>query len=152
MRSSVPTISVCALRFTTSTVVSSCSSTLLELNRTMRVLLTLALVALTTAFSPVVQKKTSTTKLALERRDVLAGLAGMVALPGMAHASSHALQNREGTHTHGSTFFFDDNIEKVREEAQMPTDGKVDLNNAAVVSILGRGEAIVRVRIRHFWH
>ena len=83
----------------------------------MRVFLTLTLAALATAFSPVVQKKTtSTTQLALERRDVFASLAGAVlGVPTIAHASSHALQNREGTHTHGSTFFFDDNIEKVRD-------------------------------------
>ena len=78
------------------------------------------------AFVPTVPKAaaatTTTTQLEMERRDVLiTGIMGLVAAPGLAHAK-------------GSTFFYDDKIEEVREPSQMATDGKVDLNSAFVVS------------------
>jgi SNF family Na+-dependent transporter len=86
-------------------------------------LLVLSFAASAMAFSPMIQveKKTSPTQLGLKRRDLLAGIAGLVAVPSIASA-------------HGSTFFFDDKIETFREESQMPTDGKIDVNGAFVVS------------------
>ena len=103
----------------------------------MRFLFALSLLTLAAAFRPAVKPKPSMTELAMvTRRDALlaAGLA-VVAPVEAARAASHAIQNREGSHTHGSTWFFDDKIEQVREESQMPTGGKLDLNNAAVVSV-----------------
>lgn len=86
-------------------------------------LIVLSLFASAVAFVPAVQKKVITsTQLNLERRDVLiTGIMGLIAAPGIATAK-------------GSTFFYDDKIEQVREESQMPTGGKVDLNSAFVVS------------------
>jgi len=71
------------------------------------------------AFAPAVQKThTSSTKLDMERRDVLiTGIMGLVAAPTMAQAAS-------------STFFYDDS--KTQEPSQGATDGKVDLNSAFV--------------------
>jgi hypothetical protein len=61
---------------------------------------------------------------AMARRDALltaiSGLVGFVAAPHPATAK-------------GSTFFYDEKIEFVKEESQMPTNGKVDLNSAFVV-------------------
>jgi len=74
------------------------------------------------AFLPAIQKTpvATTTKLDMERRDVLiTGIMGLVAAPGLAQAT-------------GSTFFYDDKIEEVREPQQMATGGKVDLNSAYV--------------------
>ena len=62
------------------------------------------------------------TALNMDRRAAMAGLAGMVVGPAMASAKP------------ASTFFWDDQIETVFEEAQMPTGGKLDLNAAFVVS------------------
>ena len=93
----------------------------------MRLYLLIAFVGTLTvnAFVPTVPKAaatTTTTQLEMERRDVLiTGIMGLVAAPGLAHAK-------------GSTFFYDDKIEEVREPSQMATDGKVDLNSAFVVS------------------
>jgi hypothetical protein len=76
------------------------------------------------AFVPVQVKlaKATTTELAaVSRRDVLVtALAGLVTAPALSHAS-------------GSTFFFDEKIETVREASQMPTGNRVDLNSAFVV-------------------
>jgi len=111
----------------------------------MRVFLALYSMAVATAFSPLVQQKKSGTQLAaINRRDLITGLAGVVLAPQAVNALSHGMQNREGSHTHGSTFFFKD--EDVREESQMSTGGKLDLNGATVVSSLlestfGRSEA-----------
>lgn len=104
----------------------------------MRILFAFCLLAASTAFRPMVAPKHSSTKLdAVSRRDLLAA-AAILAVPQAAGAVSHAIQNREGSHTHGSTWFFDENIEKVREESQMPTGNKLDLNNAAVVRFVVR--------------
>jgi hypothetical protein len=74
---------------------------------------------------PVVHRAAPTktsTQLDMERREVLiTGILGLAAAPGLAHAK-------------GSTFFYDDKIEDVREASQMPTGGKLDLNSAFVVS------------------
>ena len=86
------------------------------------------------AFQPVVQPKKTLTKLHVQRRDVLVTLIGAAAMaPGAAHALSHGIQNRQGSHTHGSTWFFDEQIENVHEESQQDTGGKLDLNGATVV-------------------
>ena len=75
------------------------------------------------AFTPVTQKPTFATKLQVQRRDVLvSGIATLLTVPGVAVAKP------------ASTFFYDDKIEFVKEESQMPTGGKVDLNSAFVVS------------------
>ena len=69
------------------------------------------------------QKPTFATKLQVQRRDVLvSGIATLLTVPGVAVAKP------------ASTFFYDDKIEFVKEESQMPTGGKVDLNSAFVVS------------------
>jgi hypothetical protein len=88
-------------------------------------LLVLSFAASAIAFSPLIQveKKTSSTQLGLKRRDLLTGFAVLVAAPTIASASS-------------STWFFNENIENVKEENQMPTDGKLDLNAAFVVRTL----------------
>jgi hypothetical protein len=126
----------------------------------MRVLLALSFFAVAaTAFRPdVVQQKRPATELAaVSRRELLAAAAAVLTIPAAsANALSHGMQNREGSHTHGSTWFFDENIDKVREESQMPTGGKLDLNNAAVVRNNENDgkkntERRNRVRIRIFW-
>ena len=91
---------------------------------TMRFSLLLALFApAALAFVPAIQKAPVATKLDMERRDLLiTGVMGLVAAPGIANAA-------------GSTFFFDDKIEEVREPQQMATGGKIDLNSAYVVSL-----------------
>lgn len=101
------------------TVLIVCQETI-----TMRLALLLLAPAAVLAFVPAVQKTTSSTKLDMERRDVLiTGIMGLVAAPGMAQAVSAS-----------STFFYDDKIEQVKEASQMPTGGKLDLNSAFVVS------------------
>lgn len=100
----------------------------------MRILLSTLLVAVATAFQPIQTPQRVATKLEVARRDVLVTIVGGVLAPAAAaNALSHGMQNREGSHTHGSTWFFDENIENVREESQMPTGGKLDLNGATVV-------------------
>jgi hypothetical protein len=88
-------------------------------------LLVFSFAASAMAFSPVIQveRKTSSTQLGLKRRDLLTGIAGLVAAPSIASASS-------------STWFFDEKIEDFKEESQMPTDGKIDFNGAFVVRTL----------------
>lgn len=92
-------------------------------------ILALAAVPWATAFAPVPvvrSRTTSSTELYsdVSRRDLLltvaSGIAVVVAAPEMASAK-------------GSTFFYDEKIENVREASQMPTNGKVDLNSAFVV-------------------
>jgi hypothetical protein len=84
-------------------------------------LLVLSFAASAMAFSPLIQvdKKTSSTQLGLKRRDLLTGIAGLVAAPSIASAGK------------GSTWFFKD--KDIKEESQMATDGKLDLNGAFVV-------------------
>ena len=73
-----------------------------------------------TAFAPCPSGRHST-ELQVNRRDLLmAGTLGLLFLPKTAEAAS-------------STFFYDMNIENVREESQMATDGRLDLNAAFVV-------------------
>ena len=103
----------------------------------MRVLLSLLFLVASQAFQPAIKPKVTRTKLQLQRREVLITLAGSVLAPAtMAQALSHGVQNREGSHTHGSTWFFDEQIENVREESQQDTGGKLDLNGATVVSFV----------------
>ena len=91
--------------------------------------LVVAFIGTVMAFVPVVHHapptttKPTSTQLDMERRDVflITGILGLAAAPGLAHAK-------------GSTFFYDDKIEEVREQSQMPTGGKLDLNSAFVVS------------------
>lgn len=74
------------------------------------------------AFTPTTHKDHVATKLHLHRRDILiSGVATLLTVPGVAVAKP------------ASTFFYDDKIELVKEESQMPTGGKVDLNSAFVV-------------------
>jgi hypothetical protein len=89
----------------------------------MRVLLCLLIATTTIAFSPAITKQASKTQLSLRRRAFLtSGLVGLMIVPEIASAK-------------GSTFFYDDKIEFVKEESQMPTGGKVDLNSAFVVRL-----------------
>lgn len=61
--------------------------------------------------------------LSMDRRQMIAtGIATVIAGPSMAQAKP------------ASTWFFDENIENVKEEAQMKTSGKLDINAAFVVS------------------
>ena len=98
------------------------------------------LVTTASAFAPIqTSTRSTTTELAaVNRRDVLAGIAGAtvaIFAPQAASAVSHGAQNRKGSHTHGSTWFFDDQIENVYEESQQPTEGgKLDINAAFLVS------------------
>jgi hypothetical protein len=88
----------------------------------MRILLGLLIVTTAIAFSPATMKKASKTQLSIHRRDFLtSGIVGLMIVPEIASAK-------------GSTFFYDEKIEFVKEESQMPTGGKVDLNSAFVVS------------------
>jgi hypothetical protein len=75
------------------------------------------------AFAPATTRKEYVaTKLHLQRRDILiSGIATLFTIPGVAVAKP------------ASTFFYDEKIEFVKEESQMPTGGKVDLNSAFVV-------------------
>lgn len=80
------------------------------------------------SFVPAVVQKTNVvtkTQLFMRRRDILiTGILSLIAAPDLTHAKS-------------STFFYDDKIEeKPPEASQMPTDGKIDLNSAFVVSKL----------------
>lgn len=99
----------------------------------MRVTLLLHMfVAPALAFAPAVKTAESLTTAtstmllhAVNRRDVVDLLTGGAILgctPGLASAKA------------ASTFFYDDQIENVREESQMYTGGKLDLNSAFVVS------------------
>lgn len=102
------------------------------------VFIALTFAACVTAFSPSVriQKKTaSTTQLDLGRRELLTGLAGLLAAPSLANAA-------------GSTFFFDDKIEEVIEPSQLATGGKLDINAAPVVSDGCRGFACKAIVFR----
>ena len=88
----------------------------------LHVLLYLLLGSSVFAFAPTPQMNSCTTKLHAERREVLiSGIATLLAVPGVALAKP------------ASTFFYDEKIEFVKEESQMPTNGKVDLNSAFVV-------------------
>ena len=98
----------------------------------MRALLAITFLTAAIAFCPTVPEKTTFQLAAVNRREVIAGLT-ILASPQISHA--------DGTRTKGSTFFFDENIEKVREESQLATGGKIDLNNAAVVSALEAARA-----------
>jgi hypothetical protein len=90
-----------------------------------------ALAVLTTAavaFTPPAPRARPTIALSAStqsRRDVLltgvlSGILAVTARPNRADAK-------------GSTFFYDENIELVREPSQMSTGGKIDLNSAFVV-------------------
>jgi photosystem II PsbU protein len=86
----------------------------------MRVFLLSLLVLGANAFTPMPLQQRAETALAMERRDVLmAGLAGLATLPAIANAK-------------GSTWFYDEKIEDVKEESQMRTDGRIDINGAPV--------------------
>jgi hypothetical protein len=75
------------------------------------------------------------TELAVHRRDVLVtALAGLMISPALSHAA-------------GSTFFFDDKIENVREASQMATGDRFDLNSAFVVGTSAVNESVV---LSHF--
>jgi hypothetical protein len=84
-------------------------------------LLTLAGLYAVSGFAPSMSKIATTTQLNLERRNLLAGIFGVVVAPAIANAK-------------GSTWFYDQMIETEQEPAQMYTGGKVDLNAAMVVS------------------
>ena len=100
---------------------------------------------LTTAFCPVVEHKTQTTALtAIDRRRVLITAAGVVLAPLVTDATPQAVSQRAGVHTHANTWVFDENIENVCEEAQMPTGEKVDLNSAIVISGKSRNNMYLR--------
>ena len=60
----------------------------------------------------------------MDRRQVIAAGISLIAGPAIANAKP------------SSTWFFDENIENVREESQMRTGGKLDINAAFVVSQL----------------
>jgi len=88
----------------------------------MRLTILALLLAPALAFVPAVQKAKTTTKLDMQRRDVLiTGIMGLVAAPTLAQAS-------------GSTFFYDQQEQRT-EPTQMATDGRLDLNSAYVVSL-----------------
>lgn len=90
----------------------------------MRFAILFLIVQAAAAFVPAVQKTAkTTTQLDLNRRDVvITGIMGLLSAPGIAQAAS------------GSTFFYDDKIEEVREASQQATEGgKLDLNGAPVV-------------------
>ena len=82
----------------------------------------------TIAFSPIAREKTSLMQLsAQQRRDFLiSSVVGLFVAPVLANAKP------------ASTFFYDDKIEFVKEESQMYTGGKIDLNSAFVVRQLFR--------------
>ena len=95
----------------------------------MKVFLILLTLSMATAFAPPRRKLSSpirTKALDMERRDLfLLGVSAsvVVATPPIAQAKP------------ASTWFFDKKIEQVFEPSQMPTDGRLDLNTAFVVSI-----------------
>jgi len=100
----------------------------------MRVFLAFLFASVAAAFTQQTTTRTTTELSAINRRDVFAGIAAaIVTVPQVAIAESHANQNRAGSHTHGSTFFFDDQIENVYEESQQATGDKLDINGAVVV-------------------
>ena len=87
----------------------------------LRVLLVSLLAMTAGAFAPMPQQKRVETALAMDRRTMLiAGLSGLATLPAVTNAKP------------ASTWFFDENIENVREASQMRTNGKLDLNSAFV--------------------
>ncbi|KAL7565755.1 hypothetical protein ACA910_010195 [Epithemia clementina (nom. ined.)] len=89
----------------------------------------LAMVWTTQAFVPAVAPRpNSNVALDMERRDVLEKAAAAV-LGGAWLWATHADPAQAKA---ASTFFFDENIENVKEASQMPTGGKVDLNSAFV--------------------
>jgi hypothetical protein len=82
----------------------------------------LIVLSLVDAFTPTLHKTPFSTEINLQRRDVLvSGIAAVFTIPGIATAKP------------ASTFFYDEKIEFVKEESQMPTNGKFDLNSAFVV-------------------
>jgi hypothetical protein len=86
----------------------------------MRAILISLLVLEARAFAPMPLQRPETA-VAMERREVLiAGLIGLATLPAVANARP------------ASTWFFDENIENVKEESQMRTDGRLDINAAFV--------------------
>jgi hypothetical protein len=90
---------------------------------TMKLFILCVLLGSSLAFTPVTKIHSFATKLYVQRRDILiSGIATLLTVPGVAVAKP------------ASTFFYDEKIEFVKEESQMPTGGKVDLNSAFVVS------------------
>lgn len=89
----------------------------------MKIVIVSLLCTLASAFVPQETYRSASRELhAINRREILlAGVTGLVAQPAVSTAA-------------GSTFFFDEKIELVREESQMRTDGLIDVNNAFVVS------------------
>ena len=121
----------------------------------MRVFVAFALLTTVTAFSPIVYKtktKSSTTQLdSVDRRHVLVTVAATLVAPLIAEATPLAVHNRQGVSA-SSTWFFDERIDEVHEESQMPTGNKLDLNSAIVVCVF-RIEAIearMLLLIRYF--
>ena len=93
----------------------------------MRVCILLALLqpSVLAFITPTTHKSSFATKLHILRRDVLiSGIVTFLLVPDLAMAKP------------ASTFFYDEKIEFVKEESQMPTGGKVDLNSAFVVRSL----------------
>ena len=93
----------------------------------MRVFILLALLrpSVLAFITPTTHKSFFATKLHVLRRDILiSGIATFLLVPDLAVAKP------------ASTFFYDEKIEFVKEESQMPTGGKVDLNSAFVVRSL----------------
>lgn len=85
--------------------------------------------AATVAFVPVQQSSHVETALAMDRREMVAtgmSMAALAMIPRVAVARSTA----------GSTWFYDDGIEDIGEDSQMPdsSGGKLDINKAFVVS------------------
>ena len=78
-------------------------------------LLIIAGLCAVSGFAPSMCKTTTTTQLDLQRREPLVDIFGLVAAPAIANAK-------------GSTWFYDQKIETVQEDAQMHTGGRVDLN------------------------
>lgn len=104
-------------------------------------LLLLVLVPSVISFTPTVLKQSyyTTTALNVRRRDILlsAGIAGLVLLP-----------TNDATAKPASTFFYDEKIEFVKEESQMPTGGKIDLNSAFVVRCIKYVYVVVQVIVK----
>ena len=107
----------------------------------MRVFLGFILLTVVKAFCPIVHKpqlstttKPTSTQLqaSMDRRHVLVTLATLVLAPQHVEATPLAVHNRKGVSA-SSTWFFDEKIDQVHEEAQMPTGDKLDLNSAIVV-------------------
>ena len=89
----------------------------------MKIFILATLTALTAAFAPQTVKATKTSsELGMDRRQfcATATLGFLGGLPAIAKPAS--------------TWFWDEKIENVYEPAQQATDGRLDLNNAFVVS------------------